>query len=131
MKIASMSLAIWLGAISASAANDQKPEPFRVIVDEIEQATNSKARTTPESPSPNSDGQIISKAVKGCVAQVRNVGKCTNEQSCPRDAEFFRGFDAYYNPASGQVENNVTVQGERKALFTFKKCMAESGVALK
>jgi hypothetical protein len=73
----------------------------------------------------------ITKAVKLCVATVHKVGKCTGA-ACPEEYElkFYTNFDAFYNPASGTVENNVTLQGERKALFIFKKCMADNRVPL-
>jgi hypothetical protein len=72
------------------------------------------AQTSPDQPS--SDKTEITKAVK--------------QETCPRDSEFFKSFDAFYNPASGRVEDNVTLQGERKALFLFRKCMAEKGCLL-
>jgi hypothetical protein len=73
----------------------------------------------------------ITKTVKHCVAVVHAAGKC-GQDSCPNgfDQAFFQGFDDFYNPASGKIENNVTVQGERKAMFVFRKCMAEKGVPL-
>jgi hypothetical protein len=78
----------------------------------------------------------IRKTVKLCVATVHKAGGCWTESgngnSCSySEHEFYINFDAFYNPASGTVENNVTLQGERKALFIFKKCMAENGVPLK
>lgn len=37
------------------------------------------------------------------------------------------GFDAFYNPANGTVQNNVAFLSQQQALLTFEKCMAENG----
>jgi hypothetical protein len=44
---------------------------------------------------------------------------------------FFRNFDAFYNPASGLVQNNATTVGSQPSLFVFQKCMAEHGLPLR
>jgi len=44
---------------------------------------------------------------------------------------FYQSFDAFYNPATVNVENNVVFVGGQEALFVFNKCMAEQGVPLK
>jgi hypothetical protein len=41
---------------------------------------------------------------------------------------FSQGFYAYYNVATGTVENNMLYQAGRKPLFRFQKCIAEHGV---
>ncbi|CAN7597005.1 hypothetical protein LJR069_004419 [Variovorax paradoxus] len=41
-----------------------------------------------------------------------------------------KGFDAYYNPISGRVQNNVRYQGEMPALYAFNKCMVGKGIPL-
>jgi hypothetical protein len=69
----------------------------------------------------------VTKAVKQCVATVHTAAKCLGLETCPQGSEFFKNFDAFYNSASGRVENNVSLQGERKALFLFNKCMSEKG----
>jgi hypothetical protein len=43
---------------------------------------------------------------------------------------FFTRFDAFYNPATQQVENNATLVGDKDPLFEFNKCMAATGVPL-
>ena len=43
---------------------------------------------------------------------------------------FSQGFYAYYNAATGTVENNVIYQAGREPLLRFQKCMAERGVPL-
>jgi hypothetical protein len=65
----------------------------------------------------------ISKAVKLCVSAVHAAA--TNEIVLLQD--FYKKFDAYYNSKTGKVENNVTMVGEQKAFFVFKKCMSEKG----
>jgi hypothetical protein len=87
-----------------------------------------EAQTSSEQPSP--DKTEITKAVKQCVGAVHKLGQCVGVETCPRDSEFFKSFDAFYNPTSGRVEDNVTMQGERKALFIFRKCMTEKGLSL-
>ena len=63
----------------------------------------------------------IKKVVKQCVEAVR--------AGATQGSEFYN-FDAFYNSATGRVENNVTMQGERKGLFLFNKCMSEKGYPL-
>jgi hypothetical protein len=66
----------------------------------------------------------LNKVVKQCVAAVH---------AAPSEMlmeEFYRKFDAYYNPRTGRVENNVTTMGDQKAYFVFKKCMSEKGYPL-
>lgn len=43
---------------------------------------------------------------------------------------FSQGFYAYYNVATGTVEDNLVYQAGREPLFRFQKCMAEHGVPL-
>src|SRR5580704_14671737 len=59
------------------------------------------------------DGQAINNSVKFCVAQVH----LQNDEPSQR-------FDAFYNPATGRVENNATYDSDREALSRFEKCMA-------
>jgi hypothetical protein len=87
-----------------------------------------------ETPLSDQTSEVI-KIVKQCVAAVHAAGDCWTQKSgavtCSySEHEFYKNFDAFYNSANGLVENNVTLQGERKALFLFKKCMAEKGVPL-
>ena len=68
----------------------------------------------------------LTDAVSKCVFIIRN--------SAPKEgwpgADAYTSFDAYYNPGSGRVENNVVVQGGRPALYAFNKCMAARGFPL-
>jgi hypothetical protein len=45
-------------------------------------------------------------------------------------ADGYNHFDAFYNTASGAVENNVLYVADQGALFIFDKCMAEAGYPL-
>ena len=58
----------------------------------------------------------ITVAVKSCIQVARDAGYPT--------------FDAFYNPASKSVENNVTNVLNQGALFPFNKCMAAEGFPL-
>jgi hypothetical protein len=67
----------------------------------------------------------VDKAVKHCVDVVH---------SFPADqmsAQFFKKFDAYYNSASGRVENNAYLNGDLPVAYQFNKCMASQGFPLK
>jgi hypothetical protein len=66
------------------------------------------------------DTAVINKAVSECIKFVHAFS----------DDSFFKRFDAYYNVATGRVENNVMYVGERAALFQFNKCMAQHGFPL-
>jgi hypothetical protein len=66
--------------------------------------------------SSQNDAGIV-KVVKYCVDVVHSSGD--------------GGFDAFYNPATGNVENNTLTVGEQSWLFIFNKCMAEQGFPLK
>jgi hypothetical protein len=63
----------------------------------------------------------ISAAVTKCVAVARKY---------PDLLGMSKGFDAFYNAATGLVENNAFLQGQQPALFEFRKCMAASGFPL-
>jgi hypothetical protein len=39
-------------------------------------------------------------------------------------------FDAFYNPATKRVENNISLAYQQPALFYFNKCMASQGFPL-
>jgi hypothetical protein len=65
------------------------------------------------------------------------VGECVRltRDSAPRnspeyESNFWKGFDAYYNPGSGLVTNNVMYNGQRPALYAFNKCMTTKGMPL-
>ena len=53
-------------------------------------------------------------AVKRCVQVVRQM-------------QGSNWFDAYYNPATRSVEDNVTYNYQVEARYPFRKCMAELG----
>ena len=64
------------------------------------------------------DMATINKAISKCLDFVRSKA----------DPVFSKGFDAYYNPATGRVENNAALIGDKESLSRFNKCMAEQGV---
>ena len=84
-------------------------------------ATQATTQTIP----PEQSQAMIEKVVKHCVDVVHQF---------PADqvlALYFKRFDAFYNPATGRVENNGYLNGDRPPLFEFNKCMASQGLPLK
>ena len=70
------------------------------------------------------DKAVIDKAVSDCVQFVHSF------QADPGMQSFYRKFDAYFNVATGLVQNNATLVGDQAALFQFNKCMAQKGLPL-
>jgi hypothetical protein len=70
------------------------------------------------------DGSKIESAVTYCVDAVHRF------PADPTDVQFFRKFDAYYNAATGKIENNGMLVGDQAALYQFNKCMASQGIPL-
>jgi hypothetical protein len=66
------------------------------------------------------DTATINKTVTECLKVVHSLAD-----------DYAKYFDAFYNPATGKVENNVIYATGRSALFQFNKCMAQHGVPLK
>lgn len=64
-------------------------------------------------------------AVRACVGVV-HATKPQEEFEQP----YYKGFDAYYNPADGTVQNNAYRNGDRPPLYLFYKCMVEKGFPL-
>jgi len=68
--------------------------------------------------------EAIRLAISQCVKQVR---------ANPNQGAFnlvLPAFDAYYNPATHQVQDNVTYAQQKPARYAFKKCMAERGIVV-
>jgi hypothetical protein len=62
------------------------------------------------------DDVTINNLVKFCVARVH----LQNDEPSQR-------FDAFYNPATGRVENNAIYDADQEPLSRFEKCMAMQG----
>jgi hypothetical protein len=43
---------------------------------------------------------------------------------------YWKTFDAYVDPVSGNVHTNANIRGRNGADFTFLKCMSELGFSL-
>jgi len=80
---------------------------------------------TTQTISPDQSHAIIEKVVKYCVDVVH---KFPADQM---EAQFFKRFDAFYNLATGRVENNGYLNGDIPPQYQFNKCMASQGVPLK
>jgi hypothetical protein len=75
---------------------------------------------------PSPSAQQITAAVKACVEAV-------NTQELKKNPQGTYHFDAYYNAATGSIDNNLAQLGyvpQRAYLFEFGKCMAEHGFPL-
>jgi hypothetical protein len=67
----------------------------------------------------------VEKSIKSCVELVHKI-KAKNQF----EDEFYKNFDAFYNPATGLIQNNAYRNGDREPLYRFNKCMTERGVSL-
>jgi hypothetical protein len=73
----------------------------------------------------------VASAVKHCVEFVHQF-PTHDQMDVTTNAGFFKKFDAFYNLATGTVQNNATdVVGDTEPLYEFNKCMAEEGLPLK
>jgi hypothetical protein len=86
--------------------------------------------TTQAIPPDQSQVAIIEKVVKHCVDVVHQFPD-HNQMTVGTNAGFFKNFDAFYNPATGRVENNGYLNGDIPAQYQFNKCMASQGFPLK
>ncbi len=68
----------------------------------------------------------LKKAISDCVSQVH----ASAEGKAETYTNFFTGFDAFYNPANGRVQNNSQYVGGQPAVFMFNKCMTVQGFPL-
>lgn len=75
-------------------------------------------------PATAQENPTIETVIKQCVDVVHHF------PADRMDATFFKNFDAFYNPATSQVENNAIVVGDQAALYQFNKCMASHGFPL-
>jgi hypothetical protein len=75
--------------------------------------------------SPEQSQAIIEKVVQYCVDVVHKFPADETE------AYYFKRFDAFYNPATGLVQNNGYLVGDEPPLYEFNKCMASQGLPLK
>ena len=65
------------------------------------------------------------KAINRCVNVVHNTQPPESYM-----AMFYKNFDAFYNPATGLVQNNAKFVGDQDPLFVFQKCMTAQGIPL-
>jgi hypothetical protein len=74
---------------------------------------------------PAQETAAIEKAVKECVDAVHHFPADEMEK------RFFQKFDAFYNSATGRVQNNGYLNGDVPPQYQFNKCMASKGFPLK
>ena len=55
---------------------------------------------------------------------IKAVTKCLDVVHA-KDDTFSKNFDAYFDPATGQVENNAAFAGDREPHSRFNNCMAQ------
>jgi len=94
-------------------------------VDRLELPTKRVVKSGVEQRLPNEQIEPLKKAISNCVQQVKNLAKKDDFST-----KFFSEFDAYYNPASGRVQNNAIYQGSMPAVYEFNKCMSSLGFPL-
>ena len=80
--------------------------------------------------SPEQSQAIIEKVVKHCVDVVHQF-PAHNQMDIGTNENFFKHFDAFYNRATGRVENNGYLNGDIPPQYQFNKCMASQGLPLK
>jgi len=80
--------------------------------------------------SPEQSQAIIEKVVKHCVDVVDQF-PAHNQMDIGTNENFFKHFDAFYNRATGRVENNGYLNGDIPPQYQFNKCMASQGLPLK
>jgi len=76
--------------------------------------------------SPEQSQAIIEKVVKHCVDVVHQF-PAHNQMDIGTNENFFKHFDAFYNRATGRVENNGYLNGDIPPQYQFNKCMASKG----
>lgn len=86
---------------------------------------NSAAPQVDSLPAIAQDKAVIDRAVKICVEQVHRFQPAEAWQT-----QYFQQFDAYYNAATGTVQNNGWQNGDAPPLYQFNKCMAGQGFPL-
>ena len=91
------------------------------------QATKSPSPPEQQQPAAMGPQEIanLKAAIEACV----QVGRAVPPPQYS-DGSMTKGFDAYYNPITGRVQNNVRYQGEMPALYAFNKCMVGKGISL-
>jgi hypothetical protein len=57
------------------------------------------------------------------------VKYCVNEMHAKDDFPS-QNFDAYYNAATGKVQNNVIYVRDEEPLYRFQKCVAMQGIPI-
>lgn len=96
-------------------------------VESVQAAQATKAPSAPQSPAALGPQEIatLKAAIEACV----QVGRAVPPPQYS-DGSMTKGFDAYYNPITGRVQNNVRYQGEMPALYAFNKCMVSKGISI-
>src|SRR5690349_11696872 len=88
----------------------------------VAQQNPTATQGTTQTISPEQSQALIEKAVKHCVDVVHQFPADQIE------AQFFKRFDAFYNSATGRVQNNGYLNGDLPPLYQFQKCMASQGL---
>ncbi len=71
------------------------------------------------------ENAAVEKAVKECIDVVHRFPADEMEK------QFYKKFDAFYNSATGRVQNNGYLNGDIPPQYQFNKCMASQGFPLK
>ncbi|MEB0058802.1 hypothetical protein [Variovorax sp. LG9.2] len=113
-----VSLRVELGAIKQ-----------RLAALEIAQSVSPKAASNDPAVLPSEQAAMLTASITQCVQQVRSIGDTLPKE--PFDnAVVYAKFDAFYNVASGRVQNNNQYV-DQSAIYAFNKCMSTHGWPLK
>ena len=122
-----------IDAIKAdAAASKQQVAALKAAIDGLYMrliAVEANQRTVSEhqGPQPLSTEQVaqLNAAISACVQLARSAVPSGDYQR-----QYVETFDAFYNPATGRVQNNNLYNGGMPAVFAFNKCMNARGFPL-
>ncbi len=89
---------------------------MRLAISDGAQASSGGPQTLP----PNQIA-ALQKSIQLCIANVHSIAPGN---------QFYSRFDAYFDPVTGTVKNNVMYNGDMPALYAFRKCMIQQGFSL-
>lgn len=92
---------------------------------QITQATKAPQSSAPAASMDSQGTATLQAAIEACV----QIGRATPPPQYS-DASLTKNFDAYYNPITGRIQNNVRYQGEMPALYAFNKCIVRKGISV-
>ena len=115
-----------LNQLRTRAARDE--QQLAQLQSELREAKDSIQQLQAKPPTPQATKQESATAIEQTVAKcVKYVRSLETEKETYN--QVFAAFDAFYNSATGRVENNNQFV-DQKAVYTFNKCMTSKGMPL-